>query len=638
MNKHITATSCCVLAAVTCLAAGCGSEVRARSAFCVEAVTAGTGPIWRNEAILVRFSRPLASGALPQRALLVRNERGAPVAVDLQRSGRHVIIRPGSDPEDAGLRLWPTTGELSIEIPVPIAGPTFRSLTGDDLTAGFTTTVTIRTGERRLPGHLELVSSTPPSGTLGLRMDEGLRLRFNAPLDAGTLINGIQVVDRERREVVGALPRLDPGDSRSVIIQPFEVTLRDQRRGMSLFNAGARYEVVVTRSLRSRDGRRPLSRQSVSFTTRDEGPRLLAVQFGDKTDFNEDSRSRRHHDRTRGTLRPQPRPDHAFSLGDGSSNLVSLADTLARSIQGEDAARYSEIPHVFSHCPARTQVLIPGDWLGTAPMFITGLRLLTTSPVKHPASASELVVSLGYLNPDLAESGLESALDRNIIQAQSMDVGLRDGVVTFLPEERRSSQVHLSFAEPFHYSGGRRDMVVEFRHEGVTNPMENQKPVKVGVDVAGAAHQPRGGDRGRTRLAIGRGSDAQNPVVPPTRFVLSCVLSTTVNDPVVTRWYVVDDVDKPAFQLDPVARGSASMNRDFHVEYQAGAPKTGSAGEIQMTADGTPDCAATGGWSPRPPRDGSRAVRLRITFANRWYSPGEDLPEIEYILLRYVGS
>jgi hypothetical protein len=168
--------------------------------------------------------------------------------------------------------------------------------------------------------------------------------------------------------------------------------------------------------------------------------------------------------------------------------------------------------------------------------------------------------------------------------------------------------------------------------------MENQKPVKYGVDVFGAAHQLRGTERARNRLAIGRGSDARAPVVPPTVFVLSCVLSTFVNDPVVTRWYVVEDVGNPAFQLEPVARGSASMNRDFRVEYQAGNPRTGLDGEILMTADGTPDCTVTGAWSPRPPRDGSRAVRLRITFADRWYTPGEERPEIEYILLRYVGS
>ena len=625
MSKTLLLPGLCGFVILACLLAGCENEVRARSGFHAEAVTTGQGPIWRNESILIRFSRPLASGPLPSRALIVREAGGRVVKTDLERDGRHLIVMPATSADTGGVRLWPRTTELSISIPVPLAGPTFRSVDGAELARGHSARVKVNDGERRLQGSLELLSSMPASGSTDIGMDQEIRLLFNAPLDARSLTTGIQVVDRRRRDVVGATPRLVANDHREVVIRPFEVELRDAR-GMSLFNAGAAYDVVITPSLRSRDGRSPTEQQSVTFTTVDKGTRLLAVQFADETDFHPESRPY-YHD-SRGILRPRLRKDAACSSGDGHTELVSL-----RRACDPDADPQS-VPHVFSSCPARSQVLIPGNWLGERPLFVTGIAFLATGKFDHPVTANELIVNIGYLNrkADEVQLGLGMELDLNLQGWQSMNVGAVDGKVEIRPNEKQPGMVYLGFGEAFHYDGSNRDLVIDIRHEGVSNVYAIAKD---GLDIRGAPHPTPG--QGRPQLAIAAGG-AKTSERPPSNFSLRCILSTEVNDPIRTRWYVVSDVLNPRFKPRTPAYGTHLSERDFKIEFQGGRPELDAYGQIVKNPNGTPRCVRTGVWTTVPPQDGSQAVRLRITFNDRWYSSGEDLPEIEYILLRYFGG
>ncbi|NRA94770.1 MAG: Ig-like domain-containing protein [Planctomycetes bacterium] len=625
MSKRLSQLGLCGCLILVVLLVGCENEVRARSGFHAEAVTAGQGPIWRNESILVRFSRPLSSEPLPDRALIVREAHGRLVKIELERDGRHLIVTPALSSAIGGVRLWPRTTELSLSIPVPLAGPTFRSLDGAELARGYSTRVKVNDGERRLQGGLELVSSIPDTGATDIDMDQEIHLQFNAPLDVRSLETGIQVIDRRRRNVVGATPRLAEHDHREVVIKPFEVELRDAR-GMSLFNAGAIYDVVITPSLRSRDGRRPTEQRSITFTTVDKGPRLLAVQFADETDFDPESRSV-YHD-ARGMLRPRLRKDAACSPGDGHTELVSLRRTC------DPDADPQTVPHVFSSCPARSQVLIPGNWLGGRPVFVTGIAFLATGPFTNPVTADDLIVSIGYLNrkPEEVHLGLGMDLDLNLIGGQSMNVGAVDDKVEIRPIQTQPGIVSLRFEEPFHYVGGNRDLVIDIRHQGIENVYATAKD---GLDIRGAPHAIPGQGRPRLAIATGRASTAEHP---PSDFSLRCILETAVNEPIVTRWYVVSDVDKPRFKPQPPALGTHLSKRDFKIEFQAGRPDLDANGEIIKNANGTPRCIGTGVWTTVPPQDGSRAVRLRITFTDRWYSPGEDLPEIEYILLRYLGG
>lgn len=624
MSKGLLVLGLCACTIAAGLLAGCGNEVRARSAFHAEAVTAGPGPVWRNESLLVRFSRPLASGTLPTRALVVRDARGRVVKVDLERDGRHLIVLPAASRESGGVRLWPVTSELELSIPVPLAGPTFRSIDGEELARGFSAKVKVAAGERRLPGDLELISSTPQSGATDIGMDQEIRLEFNAPLDAASLVTGIQVVDRRRKDVVGATPRLADDDHHAVVIKPFEITLRDAR-GMSLFNAGAVYDVMITRSLRSRDGRRPAERQSITFTTVDEGPRLLAVQFADETDFHPESRP--YYYDSRGVVRPKLRKDAASSPGDGQTELISLRQAI------DATADPRTVPHVFSACPARSQILIPGTWLGERSLYVTGIAFLSTGKFDYPVTANEMVLSIGYLNrrPLERHLGLGTQLDLNMVGGQAIELGAVDGKLEIKPIPNQPV-VHLRFAKPFHYAGGNRDLVVDIRHQGV----KGLSPALDGIDILGASHKKPG--TGRPRLAIARGGSSRTDR-PPSDFSLRCILETAVNDPIITRWYVVSDVDNPRFKPEPPAMLSTNLSSTgYNIEYQAGRPELDANGEILKNKNGTPRCIGTGVWTSVPPQDGSRAIRLRITFTDRWYAPGEDVPEIEYILLRYVGG
>lgn len=623
MSKRLLTLGLCVLAVPITLLVGCGKEVRAKAAFHAVAVTAGPGPIGRNEDLVIRFSRPLASGVLPARAITVQDARGRMIPVTLERDGRHLVVRPPRSPLEGDVPLWPRTDHLEIQIPVPLAGPTFRSIDGDELAGGYAAKVRVHDGWRRQPGNLEILDSVPEDGATNVPMDASISLTFNAPVHADSLVSGIQMIDKERKVVVDVVPVIDKKDPRRVIIHPF-ATIDRRDKGRSLLHAGSRYQVVVTRSLRSRDGRRPIERSAITFTNETKGPRYLRVSFTEQSDFADESREA--FDPMRLSLRPALRRDFVTSRGDGTSELVSFAaETKAALALGDDPTR---IPHVFSRCPSRTQILVDGRWMGMAPRFVTGLVFRLKDELKEPVYANGLMVSLGYLNPNRtdAATGLSRDLDLNVIDGQAMDIGAEDDRVTLSPVPGQPGIVRIQFAKPFLYAGNERDLVIDIRNGGVDLPYDYS--AWGGLDVVGAQHQKAGS--GRRTIAL----EGPNGRRIDSDFVLRYMLEVADNRPIVTRWYRITDVERPRFSV-PDAWGTAD-SLDYTLQYQAGAPIIDN-GEVRTRPDGTPECTPIGTWQAHPPR-GCKALRVRIRFSDRWYPSGEQPPEIEYILVRYKGS
>jgi hypothetical protein len=604
-------------------------------AFHAESVTAGPGPIGLNDPVVIRFSEPLAA-ALPSRALVVRTEGGSLVPVVLEGDGRHLIVRPAATRDTGGWPLWPRVPSIEVSLPVPIAGPGFESALGRALTAPFRQQVRLMDGWTRRPGNLELVESFPANGTRDISLDPeigpfNIRLRFNGPLDQDSLESGIQVVDLRRRERV-ATPSLDPEDPTVAVVNPFN------QGGTALFNAGTPYEVVITQGLRSRDGRTPLTDETITFTTAPGGHRLLQVGFEDERDF--DVLSRHAFDPVRRVLRPKPLTDWVMSPGDGQTENEGLAALIKYDLdQGrERPLTPPEVPHVFSRCPSRAQILISGRWLGIQPRLITSVAFQSTEPIRPDTRAADLVVSLGYLDPELqaAGGGLSLDLTANVSGAQAIPLLGAPGPYRFAgSKESEKGVVRLIFAEPFHYSGRYNDLVLDITNlSGVESAWFG--PDDHGIDVRGMSKSRVVGDR--AVFALGR---PHEPLAfLNTSFIPLFVIETRDTYPVETRWYVVEDIPSPRFLTTPApsVRGTARAGRDFTVEYQAGRPLLDEQGRVRQLPSGAPDCEAAGSYAPLPPRGGAAAIRLRITFNNRWYPPGEQTPEIEYILLRYEGS
>ncbi|MAG55265.1 MAG: hypothetical protein CMJ83_03155 [Planctomycetes bacterium] len=634
MSKGVLAIGLCIFVVLAIFPAGCRDE--GAPAFRAEALTAGAGPVGLNDHLRVRFSRTLAADLVPTEAVLVRDDAGHPIPVVLTRDGCHLLITPESETPPA---LWPeSTSSLEVVLPVPVAGPGLKSADGQELAHGFRARVALRHEWTQRPGRLEL-EKWEPDNEKKIDLSKGLpfeiRLDFNSPIDVRSCETGVQIIDLGRKERVHATTSVDEKDPTVVVVEPFRV------KGSQVFNADTKYEVRVTRHLRSRDGRHALE-ETLRFETGKLGPRLLQVNFDQQSDFDAET-SRLGFDSTTGFLRPKATPGVVDSISDGRTELEGL-EKLVGDLMGQETDP-DLVPHVLSREPSRTQILFPGEWLGHDPRLIWGLSFLIVRKVEVGTWADDLAVTIGELNPELppVTEGLSQEYDLNLVNGRLMDLAVEDdGRYVFnahLKEHERKftgpmSIVRLRFRSPYVYGGGFKNLVIDIRNaSGVDDRhRRNLTPREGVIDVMGFKTLKWG------RVLLTGKAGHPRATYPAFHFLPSMAIEVQDRRPVITRWYVVDDVRKPRFLSNPYVQTESVRVRDYNFEYQAGRFVDDGDDMPLLGPNGEPMIEPEGRWSAYPPKDGHPAVRLRISFTSRWYAPGEPVPEIEYILLRYKGS
>lgn len=601
--------------------------------FVVEGATAGAGPLYRNEPLVLRFSEPLEEGHPPQFAAIVRTARGQSLAVAARADGRHLLLEPhrSQTETDRGLSpLWPIGPYLEVSVPLATAGRELKSRSGSLLARPFHARIPLSPDLLRLPGQLEVLETAPRdllTSRVEVSMDDPefeVRIRFNTSIDPASLEAGVQVIDRSRQDRVhGARPQLLPGDARQVRIRPF-------LSGFQLFNAGTQYEILLTGSLRSRDGRSLAEPKSLKFRTARGGPRLLQIGFDQASDFAPES------SRCWNPAWPNLRPLKEEFLV--ASNASGEQRTLLELVAGPEDSGAEAVPAPFSSRPSHAQILIPGRWFPNhEPAVVTGIGFLG-SPI-GPACTAELVISMGLLEESraLAGLGLSPRYDANINYATVRHIPLpsRDGRFQFPAspgaepaQAGRSTAAwrpfEISFESPFDYPGRGQDILLDIRNlTGVRNPVNRN-----GIDLLGTVQ--RGGADTILLGELGASSGFKGPVN------LALVLRAQRYYDVLTRWYVVEDAEEPAFR-DAGWKGEGIRDHHFRVLWQSGTPVLRPDGAILTGETGTPVCEPEDpdGWSVFPPTSGARAIRARISYNPSAVYRAERPPEIEYLLLAY---
>lgn len=603
------------------LAAGLGGCDRIVPAtFRAEAVTAGDGPIGPNEAIVIRFSRPLEDAPPPARSVLVRPAGGTPIALESEVRGRHLLLRPKAA---SGAPVeWPTEpGSVEVLIPYPIAGAGLRSRDGEAHAAGFRASVRVAPRRMVRTGRFRFLESDPVNGATGVDFatpaapELPIQLVFDAPVDPLTLDAGIQIVDLARMEVLPGIPRrIDARD-------PRRVSMAAVSEGV-VFGGGTRYEIRLTDSLRSCDGRSLLEPATITFGTRPErgNPRILRIDLGSASAFDAGSRPVFS---PRGGVTANPTYHPILPPGSGTG-LRSLGECI-----GSDAPQ----PFCAAGLSSRSQMIVPSAWLRPAAgadeddparFLVTAVDFHTTLEIPIDLEARELQVSLGHLGRRIGEGGdgLADRFDWNDDGGRkSRPVALRHrgGRLLLSPALPGGNGkpappgriLHLEFAEPFVYDAAQGDLVVGIRLEGGISSDQPHRVIWQGADLQGIP----GDKHGPSTLVLGRIGETAGRGVPFQPYVW---IHTLRIPPLVTRWHIVRDLESPRFFAPGIrALGDAREHEDFILSYQGGNPVLDQDGAILRDPDGAPRCADAGAWSADLPADGCRAIRIRIDFDPR---------------------
>ena len=624
----------------------CGDPARAQGFF-VEAVTAGAGPLHLNEPIVLRMSDALRPGVQPQRSVAVTDATGTRQPVEVRADGRHLIVKPWRDPQ--GLKggmtaLWPISSHLNLKVSPAVAGRELRSRSGEILQNGFHAKIPLVSTLRQPSGSLALTNCVPDlrnpdhMETLEVGPKFEISLRFNAALRASSLTAGIQIMDQSRgRGLESADIYLDQDDHRLVHIRPFP-------SGFLHFNADTPYRILLTRSLRTVDGRSLPQNQTLNFRTADTGQRLLQMTFAEKQDF--DQGSRKSWNPIWRLLRPYQEETYSWTVVSGEST------SLAQSFRGDGSADVSTLPSVFSGIPSRSQILIPGDrFLSDQPCMITGVAFIGSSIA--PTTRCELSLGLGFLHPDRRMEGLSAQFQANVVADSLWQVRLpvdRDGYYHFPSSSQADvqpwEQFELEFLEPYLHPGQNQDLVLEIHNQSGVENKWNRNP-KLGIDLLAASRAAK-----PNTLLVCEGNETTGRVGPMD---LICGLKLLRYPDVTTRWYVVSDVEKPHFREVKVpAAGAVGENQNyqvawsgrgvrdhhFRITWQSGKVITDNKGNPVLDEAGLPRCrpAEDGTWSVFPPRDGRSAIRARIQWMPAAITLGDSPPEIESLLLSYTDG
>jgi hypothetical protein len=599
----------------------------------VESVTLGEGALFRNEPLVLRVSHPLQDQTPPQMLAVVKTARGKRVAVAVRADGHHLILSPRPSQQDLDLgvsALWPQSPYLDVFIPSASAGKELRRRDGMPLAESFSARVPLSADLIKLPGALEIRGAVPEGLTeriVAIAMDDPdfeVQIQFNAPLDPASLEAGVQIIDRTRQDrVLGAKPLLVAGDEARVRIRPFA-------KGFLLWNADTLYEVLLTKSLRSRDGRALPEARSLKFRTEKEGPRLLQIGFDLPTAF--DQKSLRSWNPAWPKLRPLKEEVPVYS--DVSGELRTLGDLIPMDEQQGPGS----VPSIFSGKPSHSQILIPGPWFqGTEPCVITGISFFG-SPIS-PACRADLALSMGLLEESraLAGLGLSEEFESNLAFSTTRPIFLptRSGMFEFPVTKEpgpafgilRASPwktFEIPFTAPFDYPGRGQDLVLDIRNiSGVIHPEQPS-----GIDLSASIQTRR-----PNSLLIG---ELGSPRGRSGSVSLTMALRAHRYSEVVSRWYLVQGMETPQFR-DAGWKGEGVRDHHFSVMWQAGEPTLDGNGEEIRDEHGRPICVPTEKdlWSVVPPTSGSRAIRAKITFHAAAIARADRPIEIEYLLLTY---
>jgi hypothetical protein len=293
--------------------------------------------------------------------------------------------------------------------------------------------------------------------------------------------------------------------------------------------------------------------------------------------------------------------------------------------------------------PSHSQILISGQWFpDDEPCVITGISFYGS--LIAPTCSAEIVLSMGLLDETraLAGSGLSEDFESNVAYSTIRPLFIetnRSGQFEF-PVTKRIEQVYgvysreqpwqtfeIPFLSPFDYPGRRQDLVLDIRNlSGVSNPVQSS-----GIDLVASVQTRR--PNSLLLGELGASSGLCDGVS------LTMVLRAQRYLEVISRWYVVKDMEAPQFR-DAGWKGDGIRDHHFTVTWQAGEPTLDAQGNALLYPDGTPICqpAQKEYWSMIPPTKGGRAVRAKITFHAAALARAERLPEIEYLLLTYRES
>ena len=478
------------------------------------ALASGDAPLYRNQNVEIVFSRPLAEGYQPHDALILRDRRGRAVPYRLRAKGSLLSLAP-LDP-----RGWPETDFLQLEILFPFLGSSFRGAEGEENQGGFQRRIALRRGYLRRPGVLRLLHhNLRAREEEPLDTERPLVLAFNAPLDARTLRQGIKVIAREPRQPLREIEaeiRLDD-DPSIALIPPID------RRSM-MWRPGLRYEIRLTRELRSLDGRELVDSPSariLSFQTQASDHGTLVFRFQDEEDVD-------------------PACTAAVSDGTGvlGPHLVTLNEPLFLPGRGPWHPR----KNLFGREASRAQILLDGPLLPRQPCIIEKVHFHLDAPLTSVAVAGVIRIAMGYWKDGAPLEWSFAANEARMVDARPISLETAE-----LGQAGRPF-ITFHFRNPFIYDGSGRRLLLDLRSE--TRLEDNYgQPMVVGIQgLAGGEESPPSMliHRGRTGSPD---EDADAPL--RTSFRPRMIIQTKFMSPVVTRWYEVEGVLRPHFERQP---------------------------------------------------------------------------------------
>lgn len=592
--------------------------------FALIATSVAGGALERDEPIGLRFSRALAPRTATSSLALVDAHSGETVPFQARVDGHHLWLTPR---HPSG--LWPAETALTLRLPHPPLGLPLRSRGGLAPADGWSDRFVVQGGGAERP--LALVSSDLDSDLLSgaehYRVGEEprpLELTFDGPVDERSLATGLQLLSLDRRVRLDVEARRDPGDWRVVHLLPYD------RTGKEVYRSGERYQVRVTRHLRSVDGRAARGGRRLSFLARGNGavgPRRLTIDFAEARDL--DPESVPHADLSGGALVPQVRTE-AVLCGVGGEE-VQLGS-------GEVQVR----PFGFSG--ARFQILVPPGLLGLEPRLIKRIAFRTVWPTPEGTRIRDLEVAVAHAS--FGQEGLERDLDVNLASGRdARRLALSGGVRTLVlgRDDGFSNSdipaVVIPFEEAFEYAGDGRGLIIDIAHGGIEAPVDlSARPdgarfARDGIRLVG---NPAPG--GMPSLALATPEAPRGQILP---FLPGLALETWFYPPIVSRWHVVENMAAGGFfQAGRDLSLSGLDPTEVELAFQAGEPILDARGTPRFDALGRARCEPEGDpliWRPRPASRGARAVRIRLRIAPRVALRAErgPRPEILYVFLRY---